>query len=78
MEANLELSKENHKMITALWKNYRRIRILRFIYLGIIIAAVFGLFYYLDPFVRAVSEIYTGDANTFEGWQDAIKNIPGF
>lgn len=75
LEANLELSKENNRMIRALHRNYKITRVFRLVYISLILISIFGLYYYLEPYVEEVSRLYGGSANTLKDLQEVIENF---
>ena len=64
LDAVTELSRENNRMLTSLWKHHRVVRVFRIIYLVLIIAAALGIYYYLEPYLEMISRLYTGNSET--------------
>ncbi len=75
VEENMELSRENNRMIKALYKNYRTVRVFRILYLVLIIGTALGAYYYLEPYLQQISELYTGSANTFNTLKDTLHAL---
>jgi hypothetical protein len=70
LRKTLELSEENNKMLYAIRRSIFWGRVTRIVYWIIIIGAAVGLFYYLQPYINADSEVYTsikGDLQNFGG-----------
>jgi Trk-type K+ transport system membrane component len=51
---------EDHKMIRSLYVRARLASILRIIYLLIIIGTAVGAYYFLDPYLKKIMDLYDG------------------
>ncbi|TAL49539.1 hypothetical protein EPN83_00110 [Patescibacteria group bacterium] len=54
----LELAEENNKMLKKLIRGARWARIVRFIYILIIVGSAVGIFYYIQPYLNQLVETY--------------------
>jgi hypothetical protein len=64
----LELAEENNEMIAKMWRSYRVGRAMRVLYWVIIIGVSIGALYFIQPYVDAVRDTYSGlsgDINEF-------------
>ena len=53
----LEMTRENHRMIKRLYKAYWWSKIGSLIYWLVIIGVVFGVFYYIQPYLGLIGDI---------------------
>lgn len=65
----LELVEENNQKIKKLYRAARWSRVLRIIYLIIIIGASLGIYYYVQPYFDSL-------LNTYSGLKESIQNLP--
>ena len=56
MEANLELSKENNKILRKLKRYHTRSVMLTVAKFIVVIALLYGAYYYISPFIAKLSE----------------------
>lgn len=64
----LELSEENNRILKTLLRNMRWGRLIKIVYLGVIVAASVGAFYYLQPTIDQT-------IRTYGSFETAIKNF---
>lgn len=60
LKANLEISKENHKILKGLQRAHRNAAIFRVIHWIFVIGLTFGAFYFVEPFIRKLMEMLPG------------------
>ena len=60
LKKTLELSRENNKMLHSIKKQMFYSRIFRIIYWAILLGAAIGLYYYIDPYINQIIDIYGG------------------
>jgi len=70
LERTLELSEENNKILKKMLRGMRWARLIRVLYWSILIAASVGAFYYIQPYVDGIQDIYGGA-------QDAVNSALG-
>jgi len=73
LEENLRLSKENNAMLLKVRSVQRWAQITRVLYWFVIVAAAFGAFYFLKPYVGNILNVYTGGVSGINNISD-IKN----
>jgi uncharacterized membrane protein YukC len=71
LEENLKLSKENKELLKKIYKIQRWIQISKAIYLLIIIGFFAGAFYFIQPLVNQVLDVYSGG---FQNLKSSIEN----
>ena len=79
LERNIALSEENNKMLRRLQSNMRWGRFIHAVYWIIIIGSAFGAYYFLQPYIDQLLQIY-GKVQTVGGSVspnilDALKNF---
>jgi len=73
LDRALELSEENNKMLKKLVRVARWNRVLRIIYLVIIIGSAVGIYYFTQPYLDQVLETYSGFKQNLSSFQN---NLP--
>ena len=79
LERNIALSEENNKMLRRLQSNMRWGRFIHAVYWIIIIGSAFGAYYFIQPYIDQLLQIY-GKVQTVGGSVspnilDALKNF---
>lgn len=80
LEENLKLSKENNELLLKLYKIQRMARTTRLLYWGLIILVTLGSFYFLQPYLGNLVNIYTGGVSGISNVGDitnSLKNNQG-
>ncbi len=72
LEANLELSKENNKLLKKVRRVQKIARNTKIVYWLFIVAIAFGAYYYVQPFVKKM----TGFLPALSGLEGGLKNLP--
>jgi len=87
LKENLSLSKENNQLLKKVRNFQRWSQITRFLYWFVIIGIAVGAFYFIQPYLGGVLNLYTGgvsDINSVkdinktlsvENWRDLIKDV---
>lgn len=75
LKENLAISKENNELLKKLVNHQKWAQIYRFIYWGLIIAVSFGSFYFLQPYIGSIMNLYTGGVSNVNTLQDIGKNL---
>lgn len=74
----LELVEENHRMLRKLYRSYWWQKVWSFIYWAVIIALVFGAYYYIQPYIEQLGVVYTGlksQLDTVKNAADTVKSV---
>ena len=71
LEETYRLAKENNKSLKKIRRHMTYGTIFRLIYWGVIIGAGIGLFYFLQPYLENLSNVYSG-------FTDQINTVNGF
>ena len=64
IKENLELTKENNKMLRKIRSYQKWQQITRALYILIIIGVTLGAFVYLQPIIKQITSIFSGSENT--------------
>jgi len=77
LQANLEISKENNKILRKMRGAQRWAQITRVIYYLIIAGLAVGAFYYIQPYIQKFLEIIPGFSKMLNGLPDfsALNNL---
>jgi hypothetical protein len=63
LEESVELSKENNEILRSMRRSQRIGNIMSFLYWVFIIGTAFGAYYFLQPYVDQIMEVYGGAKN---------------
>lgn len=66
---------ENHAILVRIRRVQRNGHLFRLIYWLVIIGLAFGAFYFIEPYLRQISQIYNGFQSSSQGVQNAIPDI---
>lgn len=66
-----EVQEDNNKMLKKLYNAMRWSRAMKVVYLLVILSIMFGLYYYIQPYVGGIVETYMEAQDVF----DSFKNI---
>ena len=75
LKENLAISKENNELLKKLVNHQKWAQIYRFVYWGLIIAVSFGSFYFLQPYIGSIMNLYTGGVSNVNTFQDISKSL---
>lgn len=64
LEEVLALSRENHQLVTKLHRSIMWGRVFHGLYWFVIIGATIGSFYFIQPYVDSLKEVYGGVSDT--------------
>jgi hypothetical protein len=74
LQKNLRIAQENNKILLSLQRAQRRARLVRLIYWCSIAVAIIALYYFLQPRLEAIGELY----GSLLGFADMLENLrPG-
>ncbi len=76
LEENLALSKENNELLKKVQRVQRWAQITRYVYWFIIIGFTFGAFYFVEPYLGSILNVYTGGTSNINSLKDVGKSIP--
>ena len=65
LEDNLNLNKENNRLLLKLYNIQRWAQVTRIIYWFIIIGITIGAFYFIKPFLSSILNVYGIDSSKF-------------
>ncbi len=71
LKANLELAQENNKMLHSIRRSMQTSRIMSYVYWVFIIGSALGAYYYIQPYVDQVLDVYSGANDTL----NTIRNF---
>jgi len=60
LNKSLEVEKDNNEMLKKIVRNQRLTNIYRVVYWGIIIFSSVGAYYFIQPYLSSVVNLYTG------------------
>ena len=75
LQANLELSKENNKMLHKMVRTQRNALIMKAVYWLIIIGITVGAFFYIQPFLKKFTDMLPGVSKLLNSFPDFSKLI---
>lgn len=64
LEENLELSKENNELLKKVRNTQKLAQIYRIVYWVVIIGASYGAYYFVQPYVGGILNVYGGGAES--------------
>lgn len=67
----LELSRENNKIIRKMWRSFQWGRAVKAVYWIILIGATIGAFYFLQPYIETLQDVY----GTLGATQDQMRAL---
>ncbi|MFC1720836.1 hypothetical protein ACFL0K_01125 [Patescibacteria group bacterium] len=76
LDENLELSRENNKLLHKLHRTVLWGRVFRVLYWTVIIGAAMGAYYFVQPMIDGLLQTYQGLLGGVEGVQKAGESIP--
>ncbi len=71
-----ELSQENNEILRSLLRREKFATYMRLIYWLVIIGAVFGLYYYVEPVINYISNNSSGLRDFFDSINSKTSNFP--
>lgn len=72
------LAQENHKMLKKIDKTNRRDKILRYLKWAVVLAALFGAYYLVQPLIQNLQEAYTSIFETLGEINEAKDSVSDF
>ena len=79
MRRNLELSRENNKLLKKVRRNLLTANIMRLVWWAIIIGLPVILYYYvLQPYITEIGQLYQGISDGVSGAQEDVTELPFF
>jgi len=78
LEKNLELTRENNKLLKKMHRSIQWGRFFRIIYWVVIIAAGFGAYYFVQPYISFLQESLGSLGGGVESLSDRLKGVGTF
>ena len=75
LQENLEITKQNNILLEKIAKYQRWAQIQKAIYWVLILMVTFGSFYFLQPYLGSVLNLYTGGVSNINTLQDISKSL---
>jgi hypothetical protein len=75
LEENLKISKENNELLLKVRSVQRWAQITRILYWVVIIGVSFGAFYYIQPYLGNLLNVYTGGVSGMNDVGEITKNL---
>ena len=75
LKESLEVSKENNEMLKKIVRNQKWTNIYRVVYWGIIIFSSVGAYYFIQPYLSSMLNLYTGGVSNFGNINDITKSL---
>ena len=75
LEENLKISKENNGLLLKLYKIQRWAQITRILYWVLIVLISIGAFYFIQPYLGNLLNVYTGGVSGINNVGDITKNL---
>jgi len=76
LKKSIELSEESNKILRSMRRATRWNNVFRVIYWIVILGAAFGAYYFIQPYVSAVTDAYTGIKSDINSVKDATSKVP--
>lgn len=78
LNENLRLAKENHRMLTKLYKYQRWQKASKLLYWIALIAVALGAYYYVKPYIQRVQNTYSDITASLEKAGNTANSISNF
>ena len=75
---NLELSKENNKLLRKLRSSQRWSNITRTMYWLLLIGISIGAFYFVQPYIDQIKSVYLQAGTDYDQFKNIGNNLPSF
>ena len=75
LKANLELSKENNEMLRKVRRVQKRAYAAKIAYWVIVLLLALGAYYYIQPYIQKVTDLYTQGSNTLNGFNQTFSDL---
>jgi hypothetical protein len=75
LERTLKLAEENNRILKGIQRQARIASILRFLYVLVVIAFAVLMYYFLQPYLTQLMEIYTGYEEKATQIQNVVDNL---
>ena len=75
LKATLELSQENNNMLRSMKRSMQMSRVMSSIYWLFIIGSAVGAYYYIQPYIDQVLDVYSGASDKVNSINDTIEDL---
>ncbi len=75
LKATLELSQENNNMLRSMKRSMQMSRVMSSIYWLFIIGSAVGAYYYIQPYIDQVLDVYSGASDKVNSINDTIEEF---
>ena len=75
LNESLVLARENNAMLKKLVSAEKWARIMRILYWSLILLSFFGSYYFLQPYLSSLLNLYSGGASGTTSMQDIMKGL---
>ena len=75
LERVLKLSEENHRMVKKLYRSWIWGKIITVVYWLIVIGVGFGAYYFLQPYIEGIKDLFSGLTNPVKGATESVIGI---
>ncbi len=72
---SIEVAKQNNEMLIKLVRAQKRATTYRLVYWGLIIFFTFGAYFFIQPFLSNILNVYTGGVSGTSNMSDVFKNL---
>ena len=66
LEEALELGRENNQILHAMRRSIRWSRFMSFVYWAFIIGSAVGAYYFIEPYIKPIMDVYSGASEVFK------------
>lgn len=70
LQETLKLTQENNQMLHSMRRSMQLSRVMSYIYWVFIIGSALGLYYYIEPYLTQVLEVYSGATDTINTFRN--------
>lgn len=75
LRESIDISKENNVMLKKMVRSQKWTNIYRVVYWSIIILSSFGAYYFIQPYLGSLINLYSGGVSGLENISDISKNL---
>ena len=75
LEKSVSLAEDNNKMLRSMRRSQRWTSIMRAIYWIIIIGSAFGAYYFIQPYIDQLMNVYGGAKSDLNSLNQMIQNL---
>ena len=75
LEKSVKLAEDNNKILHSMRRSMRLSRIMTFLYWIAIVGSAVGAYYFIQPYVEQLTDVYGGAKNNFNGLSEVFQGL---